>query len=139
MINDYHLINDNDLIEKSKNNYKQIFSEQEKQIIKELNSLSNKANEKKYYEEKFYNLSLKELFQNFLNTWQQIIEDFTVLFKKNKKKYKKNIYSERYWWRNIQKILFQIFYILTKEDRLIYVGIMLIIISFFVYFILLSS
>ena len=139
MINDYHLINDNDIIEKSKTNYKQILSEQEKQIIKELNSFSNKANEKEYYEEKFYNLSLRELFQNFLNTWKQIIEDFTVLFKKNKKKYKKNIYSERYWWRNIQKILFQIFYILTKEDRLIYVGIMLIIISFFVYFILLSS
>lgn len=138
MLNDYHLNNDNELIKKTQTNYKQILSKQEKQILKELNSFSEETNEKENYNKKFYNLSLKKIFENFLDTWKQIIEDLVEIFKK-KKKYKKDIYSQRYWWDNIQNILFQIFYIITQQDRLIYVGIMLIIISFLIYFIVISS
>ena len=137
MINDYHLINDDELIKHSKTNYKQVLSKQEKQILKELNSFSDEVTEKKYYTQKFYNLSLKKIFENFLDTWKQIIEDLVTILKK--KKYKKDIYSQRYLWNNIQNILFQIFYIITQKDRLIYVGIMLIILSFFIYFIVISS
>lgn len=138
MLNDYHLINDNELVKKTQTNYKQILSKQEKQILKELNSFSEETNKKENYNKKFYNLSLKKIFENFLDTWKQIIEDLVEIFKK-KKKYKKDIYSQRYWWDNIQNILFQIFYIITQQDRLIYVGIMLIIISFLIYFIVISS
>ena len=43
------------------------------------------------------------------------------------------------WWDNGRYYLTNIVKILTKEDRLIYVGIFLVVISFFVYFILVSS
>ena len=85
MLNDYHLINDNELVKKTQTNYKQILSKQEKQILKELNSFSEETNKKENYNKKFYNLSLKKIFENFLDTWKQIIEDLVEIFKKKKK------------------------------------------------------
>ena len=83
-------------------------------------------------------MSLKQLFQKFLSTWQEIIEEIIQLYKKSPT-FQSNIYEKVYWWKNIKDICVNLFRILTVKDRLIYVGIMLVIISFFMYFLLISS
>ena len=125
-----------------KSDYENLLSYEEKNILEKLNKISNKTETDKIKEQAFYNLSLKDLFNNFLKTWNLIFIELTFLYKnfKTKNENKKNVlFKKNYLWNNIKTILKEIFYILTKGDRLIYVGIMLIVISFFIYFLLISS
>ena len=69
-----------------------------------------------------YNLTIKELYKNTLQSLIDIINDIVDVY--NKKDYINN--------NNYIFILYNIF---TKDNRKIYVGIMLIILSFIIYFI----
>ena len=69
-----------------------------------------------------YNLTIKELYKNTLQTLIDIINDIVEAY--SKKDYINN--------NNYIYILLNIF---TKDNRNIYVGIMIIILSFIVYFI----
>ena len=119
--------------------YQNLLSLEERKIIDKLNNVSNDT--KKYLKKnkEFYNISLKELFDNFLKTWNEIIIEFLQIYNKNKNKNQNILFKNRYWWNNFKNIMSELLYILTKKDRLIYVGFMLIIISFFMYFLLISS
>ena len=119
--------------------YQNLLSLEERKIIDKLNNVSNDT--KKYLKKnkEFYNISLKELFDNFLKTWNEIIIEFLQIYNKNKDKNQNILFKNRYWWNNFKNIMSELLYILTKKDRLIYVGFMLIIISFFMYFLLISS
>ena len=100
----------NDLID-IRDDKQVILNNEERKILEELNSFSEKNRKEAVKKTVFYNLSLKQILDNFLLTWNDIINE----------------------------ILASIIEITTKGDRLIYVGIMLIIISFFIYFLLISS
>jgi hypothetical protein len=69
-----------------------------------------------------HNLTIKELYKNTLQTSIDIINDIIEAYSK-----KNYINTNNYIY-----ILFNIF---TKDDRKIYVGIMIIILSFIIYFI----
>ena len=116
----------------------QILSIEEKNIIERLNNFANKSQADAIKDIKFFNMSLKQLFQQFLSTWQNIIEEIIQLYKTSPT-FQNNLYDKVYWWRNIKDIFVSLFGIFTAKDRLIYVGLMLIIISFFMYFLLISS
>ena len=97
----------------------------EKQIEIKLNSLLETLPDKipKDLQIKpIYNLTIKELYKNTLQTLIDIITDIVDVY--SKKDYVNN--------NNYIYILLSIF---TKDDRKIYVGIMLIILSFIVYFV----
>ena len=79
------------------------------------------------------------MFDNFLKAWNEIIIEILQIYNKNKDKNQNILFKNRYWWNNFKNIISELLYILTKKDRLIYVGFMLIIISFFMYFLLISS
>tara|TARA_B100000674_G_C37934068_1_gene959420 strand:+ start:236 stop:751 length:516 start_codon:yes stop_codon:yes gene_type:complete len=96
---------------------------------KYLNKISNKENVVK----PFYELTLKNIVVNLLKTWFNIINDIIEIFES---KYRGN---KNKWWTEYIFYSKKILHILTKKDRLIYVGIMLIIISFFLYFIFVTS
>lgn len=83
-------------------------------------------------QENFTEISLSQLFENFILTWTKI---FLEIFDSSTYTYK----NENEWWYQLVDILKRIFEIITQDDRLIYVGIGLVIASFFVYFILISS
>lgn len=83
----------------------------------------NKKREEEQFNKRVYNLSLKTLFQNFFTVWTNIVNETTELVYDSSRN--KN-------WNNYIVIL-------TKDDRIIYVGIMLIIISIFSYFIFLTK
>lgn len=82
----------------------------------------NEENKKKKFDKRIYNLSFKEIGQNFFTTWVTIIEEMTELIydKDNNRKY-----------QNYMNIL-------LKDDRIIYVGIFLVLLSLFLFFIFLT-
>jgi hypothetical protein len=103
----------------------------EKQIEIKLNNLLEtlpekipKDLEKDLQIKPIYNLTIKELYKNTLQSLIDIITDIVDVY--SKKDYVNN--------NNYIYILLNIF---TKDNRKIYVGIMLVILSFIVYFLLL--
>jgi hypothetical protein len=97
----------------------------EKQIEIKLNSLLETLPDKipKDLQIKpIYNLTIKELYKNTLQTLIDIITDIVDVYSK-----KDYVNSNNYIY-----ILLSIF---TKDDRKIYVGIMLVVLSFIVYFV----
>jgi len=92
------------------------------QKLYEGTALENKKREQNKFDKRIYNLSMKELFDNFFTTWTNIINEMTqLIFSDNNKDFKEYII------------------ILTKQQRIIYVGIMFILLSMASYFIFASS
>ena len=77
---------------------------------------------KEQYDKRIYNLSIKNLFENFFTVWTQIINDMTTLMYDN---------DNNKSWNNYIRIL-------TKNDRIIYVGIMFVLVGLIMYFIFLT-
>jgi len=123
-------------ISKNNNPYREVLTFEEEKIKKELDNKANIAIKREYKETDFYNLSIKEITNNFLITWNNIIIDIIQLTNSYKNVIDNNISTS--WWNITNKIGIDIFHILTKKDRLIYVGIMMIIISIFLYYIVIS-
>ena len=100
--------------------------------IGQINEQANLDLIGKINEDTFLNLNLSVLFEEFLLVWQKII--FNLL--------DPNIYTIEdtdKWWESLFKILKNILNIFIKSKRLFYVGIGLIAISFFAYFILVTE
>ena len=124
-------------ISKNNNPYREVLTFEEEKIKKELDNKANIAIKREYKETDFYNLSIKEITNNFLITWNNIIIDIIQLTNSYKNVIDNNISTS--WWNITNKIGIDIFHILTKKDRLIYVGIMMIIISIFLYYVVISK
>jgi hypothetical protein len=84
--------------------------------------LENDQRKKEQYDKRIYNLSIKNLFENFFTVWTQIINDMTTLMYDNDNNKSFNNYI----------------IILTKNDRIIYVGIMFVFVGLIMYFIFLT-
>lgn len=80
----------------------------------------------------FFDLSLKNVYINFINTFSNIFSELLLLPKKNFP----NSNNEYQIYNIIFSYTQEIFYIFFQVSRLIYVGIAFIIASFFVFFIL---
>jgi len=92
----------------------------EKHIEQKLNSLLKTLPSKlpnSYDIKPFYELTIKELYKNTLQISIDIINDFADIYSKND--YNSNIIID----------------IITKDNRKIYVGIIIIFLSFIIYFI----
>lgn len=97
----------------------------EKQIELKLNSLLKTLPDtipKNQNIKPIYNLTIKELYKNTLQTLIDIINDVV------------DVYSKKDYINN-NNYIFILYNIFTKDNRKIYVGIMLIILSFIIYFI----
>jgi len=84
--------------------------------------LENDKRKKQQYDKRIYNLSLKDLFENFFTVWTKIITEMTTLIYDND--------NNKSW--NNYIILF------TRNDRIIYVGIMFVLVGLILYFIFLT-
>jgi hypothetical protein len=85
--------------------------------------LENAKRKKDQYDKRIYNLSIKNLFENFFTVWTQIINEMTGLMYDN---------DNNKSWNNYISIL-------MKNDRIIYVGIMFVLIGLIMYFIFLTK
>ena len=110
----------NDITSPPKNIESYIENQIEKKINSLLESLPEKLPDEKLKKDT-YNITIYELYKNTLQTTIDIINDITILDNIN------NIDTNVY----INKLI----NILTTEDRKLYVGIILIILSFVLYFI----
>lgn len=110
----------NDITSPPKNIESYIENQIEKKINSLLESLPEKLPDEKLKKDA-YNLTIYELYKNTLQTTIDIINDITIL--NNVNNIDINIYINR------------LIIILTTEDRKLYVGIILIILSFVLYFI----
>lgn len=91
---------------------------------KKLNEKSLKATEqaiKDKENEKFYNLSIKNIVQNTTNIMIEVVNDLVVYFNSD------------------DKTFGGLYVIISKNDRFIYVGIVMILISVMLYFITVTS
>jgi hypothetical protein len=97
----------------------------EKQIEMKLNSLLETLPEtipKDLKIKPIYNLTIKELYKNTLQTLIDIINDIV------------DVYSKRNYINN-NNFIYILLNIFTKDNRKIYVGIMIVVLSFIFYFI----
>ncbi len=84
--------------------------------------LENAQRKQEKYDKRIYNLSIKNLFENFFTVWTQIINDMTNLMYDD---------DNNKSWNNYIRVL-------TKNYRIIYVGIMFVLIGLVMYFIFLT-
>ena len=83
----------------------------------------NRNRQQEKYDKRIYNLSFKKISENFFSTWVTIIEDMTELI---------NDDSNNKNFSNYINIL-------IKDDRIIYVGIFLVLVSLFLFFIFMTK
>jgi len=113
-------------LDKSENIYNYLDTIVEKNIENKINNLletlPNNLDKYKIKEQKnFYDLSLREVYKNTLQTIIDILNDIT------------NAYSNGYI--DNSNYIYIIINILSKEERRLYVGIILLFLSFIIYFI----
>jgi hypothetical protein len=113
-------------LDKSENIYNDLDTIIEKNIEKKINNLletlpNNIDKDKIKKQQNFYDLSLRELYKNTLQTIIDILNDIT------------NAYSNGYV--DNSNYIYIIINILSKEERRLYVGIILLFLSFIIYFI----
>ncbi len=89
----------------------------------ELSQDENNKKKEEYDNKKFYNLSFSQLGTNLSLTFMDMLNEFSIYMREEPEK------------RDINNF----FIIITKEGRLIYVGLILIIASIMLYFIDISS
>lgn len=120
------------LLETKYDEPKDYLTERERKILEETNALANKANDNRVVD--FFNLSLKQILQNWSNNMQAILVDLTEeLYLDESIRKTDNIYQ---FLNVFSNKLWQIF---TKDFRIIYFGLTLIFISVVIYFINISS
>lgn len=90
------------------------------QKLERMTVEANKDMNHKVKHARIYELSLREIGENFVRTWAQIMPEFYIWLS-----------SQRNWQDLIE--------IFVQEDRLIYVGLMCIFVSLFCYFFLLPE
>ena len=120
-------------------------SKKERDKLNNLNITENTKTAKSKHDSDFINLPLSLIISKWSVVINDIIHDLANLNYKQTitdnsifTEAEHEVYHQK-WWLYITAVIKDIIYILTKSDRLIYVGLTLIIVSFIVYFIMISS
>lgn len=116
-------------------------SEKEQEEIKNLNSRSNKIRKQIKKNDDPLNMSIRDFMRNWADSNIYIMIDLTN-FINNLSKYKSHfddIDDTGNWLSGIMKILKKLYSIFTKKQRTIYMGFTLILLSFALYIIQITS
>lgn len=116
-------------------------SDNEKKNIKKFNKDANKELRENFAKNDVLNMSIKEVFNDWARTNLTVFSEL-VTFVSTMGKYSKyfdDIDETRQWYNGIMAILRNLLSILTKDKRPIYVGITLILLSFALHLIQITS
>ena len=105
------------------------------QYANELNNISKKMNKNQFNDISFLMIGFKDFLYS-------VIDDMTILFSKKKyKKYSKFLKNKKYnkWWIPMIDHFRVIVHIFTKKNRLLYTGILFVIISILLFFITITK
>ena len=116
-------------------------SNKEKSTLDALNESANKLKTASTEDDDLLNISISKLFKNWADKMQEIISDLAGLSSKLSRfsKYFDDINNPRDWWIGMRKFISSFITIFTKEQRSIYFGITLVIISIMIYIIQITS
>ena len=116
-------------------------SEKEQKELRILNKKSNKLRKQIKKNDDPLNMSIREFMRNWADTTIYIMIDLTNFFN-NLSRYKSHfndIDDTNNWVSGISKILKKLYSIFTKKQRTIYMGFTLILLSFALYVIQITS
>ena len=116
-------------------------SNDELKKIDSLNKISNKINKKIREDEHILNMSIKEIIRLWAKNNVDVLVDLTNFFANFKKynKYFDDIDETKMWLDGIKLIISDLFKIFIKEKRIIFIGLTLLLISFGLYIIQITS
>ena len=117
-------------------------SPNERKILKILNKSSNKLSREYQKQNNFFNLSLHTISKRWGNVMKNIIKDLTIFlqdFQENYSLYFNDIDNTSSWINGTTNILKDVIFIFVRDDRSIYFGITLIILSILIYILQISS
>ena len=119
------------------NNYNNFLSKDEQKTLNLVNEESNFLKNKKIDDSNILNKSIKEIITEWSFHHQNMLDETIKLTKKLNKM--EDINEKDNWWNYLQKYIVNFIEIITKEERLIYTGITILIISLLLYLIDSSS
>ena len=117
-------------------------SPNERKILKILNKSSNKLSREYQKQNNFFNLSLHTISKRWGNVMKNIIKDLTIFlqdFQENYSLYFNDIDNTSSWINGTTNIFKDLVFIFVRDDRSIYFGITLIILSILIYILQISS
>ena len=116
-------------------------SNEELQKIESLNKLSNSVSKRIKNDEHIMNMSIRDVIKLWAKNNIDILVDITKFFSNFKKynKYFDDIDETKMWFDGFKKIISDLFVIFTKEKRIIFIGITLLLLSFGLYIIQITS
>ena len=116
-------------------------SDNEKKQLEYLNDTSNKINKLQNGKKDPFNMTLSELIQNWANTNIHVLIDITNFFSNLQKynRYFDDIDNTGQWFTGIKKIIVDLSSIFVKNNRGIYIGFTLILLSFALHLIQITS
>jgi hypothetical protein len=110
-------------------------SVEEREYLNKINEQSNLIRRDLSMKKDFFSLSLTEIFNRWASVHNQILEDLSKISYSNKW----SLNRVDLWWDNLFLLLDNVIKSVVKEERLIYVGITLIIMSLLIYLIQITS
>ena len=115
--------------------YLEYLSDKELETLDKLSKVSNNIKKDSEESKKLENMRLIDLYNQWSKTHIDIIKDLSKFTTKEYKKYFTDIDKTEQWWTGIVLISKYIFSILTKDGRIIYTGITIIVVAILMFFI----
>ena len=114
-------------------NYNNFLSKDEQKTLKLVNEQSNTLKNKNIDNKNILNKSVKEIITEWSYHHQNMLDEIVKLTNKLNKM--ENIKDSQNWWEYLKEYLYNFMSIVTKEERLIYTGITVLVISLLLYLI----
>ena len=102
-------------------------SEREVNLLNKLNTTSNKITEQSAFVKDILNKPIIDIVHNWSETHQDVLKDTADLFTKSN--VMQNIQTNDKWWVPIREFLGEFIKIVTKGERMFYVGLTVIFIG----------
>jgi len=115
--------------------YLEYLSDKELETLDKLSKVSNNIKKDSTESKKLENMRLIDLYNQWSKTHIDIIKDLSKFTTKEYKKYFTDIDKTEQWWTGIVLISKYILSILTKDGRIIYTGITIIVVAILMFFI----
>ena len=116
-------------------------SNEELEKIDSLNKISNAVNKKIKEDDNLLNMSINEVIKLWAKNNIDVLVDLTNFFSNFKKynKYFDDIDETKMWLDGFKLVIFDLIKIFTKKKRIIFIGITLLLLSFGLYIIQITS
>lgn len=115
--------------------YLEYLSDKELETLDKLSKVSNNIKKDSEESKKLENMRLIDLYNQWSKTHIDIIKDLSKFTTAEYKKYFTDIDKTEQWWTGIVLISKYILSILTKDGRIIYTGITIIVVAILMFFI----